>query len=630
MAYVKPGVQVTQDFVNTQAELATFQLPSVVVGPVFQIVPSTSAGSYTGGSYTYAWPGQTAGTYVDTRVPSAGDLVSYPPTVNLQNTTVTVLSGTAGAATSGSTTFTDATSSQFATILAGDVIVIASGSNAGSYTVRSITDSNDLVSNTIFPATGSSIAYTIIRNLGASGSVVNIPLTTAGVVVSQANGITLPASLTASSFPIVSATVLLQYRALMVNQSTSLKSYANTTALQVDYPSAQIIPQNHAVFGVYLALLNSVSPTNLLGLDSTYLTNELQSYEDALVVLTQNDVYAISVMTQNTSVHSVLQTHVDGLSVPAEKLERVGIVNRKLVTTQVVTSTVNDATTDSGGTHVTSASSHFITAGVVPGDFVNIASQRIAITAVVSQTQLTIATTAGSSLSSQALFVDENLDADEQAATLAAYAQSLGDRRMVMTWPDTCTVPVGSALVSVPGYFLNAAVGALTTGLPTQQGLTNLALSVFTGLTNSNDVFSGDQLNVIAGGGVMVFVQDVLNVTAIYCRHQLTTDRASIVFQEYSITKNVDFIAKFIRTNNAPYIGQYNIVQGTFDDIKTNSAGLIKFLTESTVLPKIGGVISGGTLTSIIQDPVNIDTIDAVFSLNIPIPLNYLNITLMV
>jgi hypothetical protein len=139
-----------------------------------------------------------------------------------------------------------------------------------------------------------------------------------------------------------------------------------------------------------------------------------------------------------------------------------------------------------------------------------------------------------------------------------------------------------------------------------------------------------DQLNTIAGGGVMIFVQDVLDVTALYVRHQLTTDTSAIKFQEFSITKNVDFIAKFIRTNHKKYIGQYNIVDTTFDELKSNAAGICKYLTENTRLPKIGGVIKGGKLTSVAQDPVNIDTIVEKYSLDIPVPLNNLDITIIV
>jgi hypothetical protein len=201
---------------------------------------------------------------------------------------------------------------------------------------------------------------------------------------------------------------------------------------------------------------------------------------------------------------------------------------------------------------------------------------------------------------------------------------------MVLTFPDIVKIPVGNIIRPLPGYFLNCAIGALTTGLPTQQGFTNLGMSVFTGVVHSSKYFDTEQLNIIADGGVMIFVQDVLDQSALYVRHQLTTDRSAIKFQEYSVTKNVDFIAKFIRDNQKQFIGQYNIVDSTLDDLKTSAKGIISFLTEKTVRPKIGGVIKGGILKYVSADLVNIDRVNERFELDIPVPLNGIDVTLVV
>jgi hypothetical protein len=200
----------------------------------------------------------------------------------------------------------------------------------------------------------------------------------------------------------------------------------------------------------------------------------------------------------------------------------------------------------------------------------------------------------------------------------------------VVTWPDIVKIPVGNNVRPLPGYFLGCSVGALTTALPTQQGLTNQSVAIYQGVVNSTRYFSNAQLNVLAGGGMMIFVQNVLNVSALYIRHQLTTDMSAIKYQEYSITKNVDFIAKFIRNAHKDFPGKYNIVDGAFDDLKTNSAGIVGFLRDDTKKPKIGGVIKSGKLISAIQDPNNIDAIKENWSLDIPIPLNNLYIAIFV
>jgi hypothetical protein len=643
MAYREPGVKVTQEFANALPALAVFALPNVVVGPVFTVFAQASAGAatYTAGSATIPYPGLPAGSFVDTRAADATDLISYPVAIDFKNTIVRVANtATTGAISGGNLNrFTDATSSVFANIVAGDVIVItgSGAGNNGSFTVRSKVDNNTLQINETFTGAEATISYTIRRNIGA----LNIPTSTSGVVIG-ATTVTIPAALTTTvtpigSCPILSAEVLITYRTLREEASADVVEYGTLAELQADFGTTQILPESPAVFAANLALQNSTTKTNLLALKRDYLTDEGIAYGLAFDILALTDMYAISVMTQNTAIHTALKAHVEGLSDPDKKLERVGIINRQLITTSTVVASKTDGVTSSDGLTFSSVSSHFITDGAVVGQFIKITAPtgnvgRYKISAVVSQTVVTLATAvAGTNPATGVTFtVDKDLTKSDQATVLAAYASSLGSRRMVLTWPDIVKIPVGNAIRQLPGYFLNASVGALTTGLPTQQGLTNLSVATYTGVVHSTKYFDNDQLNTIADGGVMIFVQEVLDETALFIRHQLTTDRSAIKFQEYSVTKNVDFIAKFIRTQHKPFIGQYNIVEGTFDDLKTSSKGLINFLAESTKRPKIGGVIKGGKLQKVLQDPSNIDTITEQYSFDIPIPLNNLDITIVV
>jgi hypothetical protein len=352
-------------------------------------------------------------------------------------------------------------------------------------------------------------------------------------------------------------------------------------------------------------------------------------------------MYAISVLTQATAVHGALKSHVETLSQASSKRERAGIINRKIVLTSVVAaeSTTSGSEGVSGASHTTFTDSNatFLTDGVVPGHYVNISAPssvegRFKIASVNSQTSITLVAASAPSANATSVTyeIDRDLSKNEQASTMSAYASSIASRRIVMTWPDEVKIPVGSAIRTLPGYFLNVAVGALTTGLPTQQGFTNLSVAAYSGVVHSTRYFDNDQLNLLATGGVMIFVQDVLDVTALYIRHQLTTDTSAIKFQEFSVTKNVDFIAKFIRDNHKQFIGTYNIVDSTLDDLKANATGIINYLRDSTRLPKIGGVIRSGELVSLSQDPVNIDTVVERYKLDIPIPLNNLDITIVV
>lgn len=653
MAYRQPAIRITQVFTNTSPALVAFALPHVNIGPAFQVVTQgQSATPYAAAQVTIAYPGQNAGTFIDTRPLDPTDLTSWPVTVYLSNAVVSLITGTGTGSVNPYNTnqFTDATSNVFANVKSGDVIQV-SGSvmgNNGNYTVRTVVNNNTLQTNETFPAIESGLNYILVRNIQSTVGTIQIPANQVGLSITASN-IIIPGALMATvpsfgSVAILSATILVSYRALDVRFSANVRNYpyvGGIAALQADFGLSQIVPQNPAAFAAYVSLSNAAVDTNLLALNQTFYTSEQQAYINAFGIVELTNMYALSVLSQNTSVHTSLQTYIDTVSQPANMQESVGIVNRQLVTTAIVvesSSTLSgDGFSGSGNLTFNDTEAAFITDGVVPGDFINVTSPsgevgRYLIAAVNSQTQCLIDPSTPVPLAQLGItyFVDRNLQAAEQASVLAAYASTIADRRMVITWPDIVTLPVGSVVTPVPGYFLNSAVAALITGLPTQQGLTNLDIALFTGVVHSTQYFTNDQLNVIAGGGVMIFVQDVLNQTALFCRHQLTSDTSAIKFQELSITKNVDFIAKFIRVNQQKFLGQYNIVDSTLDDLKHSASGIITYLRDNTKLPKIGGVIKSGVLKSLAQDTVNIDSVIEQFSLDIPIPLNNLDVTLYV
>lgn len=278
----------------------------------------------------------------------------------------------------------------------------------------------------------------------------------------------------------------------------------------------------------------------------------------------------------------------------------------------------------------------FISNGVAAGHFVVINSGSFAgrykIGAVLSETELTLASAVLGVVTLQTAVsykVDRDLSKDEQAEAIAGYSSSFANRRLVHTWSDNVAASVGTSVVDVPGYFASDTIVALTTGLPPQQGFTNFTVGGFLGIKHSNGYFTEDQLNTIADGGTLVFVQEGPQ-QPLLIRHQLTTDRSSIKFQEFSVTKNVDSIAKFMRRAYRGPSGRYNIVDTTLDYLKTVATASVKFLRDSTKVQFLGGQIRSGKLISIAEDTEQIDTVNLRFGLSVPIPLNYINITLEV
>jgi hypothetical protein len=602
--------------------------------------------------------------------------------------------------------------------------------NEGEYVVKARIDNDSVELQSPLGQVESPINVQVVREVDEivldRVSLISDP----GFVASE-DGVELPPGLQFvdmgdGPYPILSGNVFISYRALRNDLAFGLNQFSDIAEVYALFGGiTQVTPQNPLGFASAIALQNAATPTNILGLDGNAASNEVLSFQNAFDILKSTEMYAITTLTQNLLIAQLAKTHVEQMSQPDRKKERVALVNSLLVTEQNMKSQattsdevtgsrtivntrisgeslvadadiLNDQTLDAflmvevgdtltlvagddtvpgeytviekitnnslrldttivtadaadityflsrkdgisaSATRIYDRSAMFLAAGIAPGMFVRIfdASSAFAvgthrITNVISNKEIEVEQIPGivSLITEVDYEVFRNLTKVEQAGIIKGVSESLGSRRLVHVWPDAVNAPVGNTLVPVPGFYQSVALGALITGLPSQQGFTNLTLSGFLGAINSNDYFGDDELNIIADGGTTILVQ--LGVgQALLIRHQLTTDRSAVVFQELSLTKNIDFAAKFIRTNYQSFIGVYNIVDTTIDELKSRATTLIKFLQEETRQPRIGGVIRSGVLRKLEESETRPDAVNAIFRCNFPFPLNNIDIDL--
>ena len=147
-------------------------------------------------------------------------------------------------------------------------------------------------------------------------------------------------------------------------------------------------------------------------------------------------------------------------------------------------------------------------------------------------------------------------------------------------------------------------------------------LTGFTGVSGSNGFFSEKQLDRIAGGGTWVIIQEGTG-TAPFARMALTSDVSSIEFRTDSITKAVDYSAKFLRRGLRTYIGRFNITAGFLDSLSHITQGLLAFLVET-------GTLISGDLSNITQDESAIDTVLIDTIIAPPIPCNFIKLSLVI
>jgi len=210
----------------------------------------------------------------------------------------------------------------------------------------------------------------------------------------------------------------------------------------------------------------------------------------------------------------------------------------------------------------------------------------------------------------------------DQAEVIAQVGEGYADRRMFHHWPDKVTADVQSVASIIDGYYAAAGWGGKQNVAPAQQPFSRTTLAGFTGVKNSNGYFSKSQLDRIAGGGTWITYQESQNAP-LRCRHQLSTDVSSVEKREFSITRIIDYTAKFLRTGLNKQVGNFNITQSYLDAVASSVQGLGRALRES-------GVLLDFQLVSINVNDVQPDKVDIVVAVDVPYPANYIELTIQV
>lgn len=470
-------------------------------------------------------------------------------------------------------------------------------------------------------------------------------------------------------YPITAAGILIiAYKALRLDVTAKaanpgLLNIEDTT--QLETALSPINANNPLALMLYFMSINApgVVVTGL-GVDETSSLNPDGTeggYSRALNFLEANEVYALAPASQDPIVHQLFMTHVDSMSDPDAKGERIVFINPRMpdegVPALVTSGTEGESTetTNEFETNLASLSADIQAAGVDPNNIQ--ISDGLYLDIESNSKRYNIATASGTKVTIRVAFspgenddnfysltslpvgllgenftiykrgadlvdTDGNPDYQEIAQAYQDLGKTYANRRVVMVAPENVGANIESSEQRIPGYYLCAAIAGMCAQQPPQQGFTNFPITGFTRPFGSNDVFTQRQMNIGAAGGTYWVVQEVAGAP-LTCRHQLTTDLTSIETRELSITKVVDFTAKFMRAGLRGFIGKFNITQPFLDTLSTVVQGQLSFLAES-------GVIVGGDLNNIIQDKSAPDTVLIDVTLDVPYPCNYIRLTLVI
>jgi hypothetical protein len=434
-----------------------------------------------------------------------------------------------------------------------------------------------------------------------------------------------------------------------------------------------ISTDNPGALMAYLALLNApaieVTAIGVPEVSADAPDGTPLGYSKCAEFLENEEVYALATASQISTVHQTFLTHVNVMSEPEQKGERIYFfnpptptrANPALVgsgTDANSTANVNECVVD------VNIAPALIAAGIDPNAAINPATGAIEnevyldiggsdkyylVKSVDNGTKLALRTTfAAGDGNDDSFFSTEAFptsvisddwtvyirgaellipgttkpDRSRIAETIQGAASAYGFRRGFYVFPDFCAINVTGLEQIVKGYYATACVVGMVGQLPPQQGFTNYPITGLTRVVGSNDRFTNKQLNVMAAGGVYILVQDFQGAPVV-CRHQLSTNTTSIETRELSITKVVDYTAKFLRGGLRNFIGRSNITQGFLDNLSTVIQGQLNFLVDN-------GVLIGADINNLIQSADQPDTVIVDVTIDVPFPCNYIRLTLIV
>lgn len=450
----------------------------------------------------------------------------------------------------------------------------------------------------------------------------------------------------------VSGQVYVSYDNAVVTNNAAELFEINSAQEARDYFGEYLEPENPLGFHTLMALIAT---------DRTFyamrVTGEtVADYEAALETLqASEDAYYLVATTQSSTIHSLIQTHVDYMSEPEQRQERVMFINRDIPDYAIrVASADTSFTTGSNTTTFTGVSTPvMVSAGdifrpsetVVLGNGQTVDSSRVFMTVIdVSGSTVlcagSISTVAGVTLESAVTgeFTSRNYQGGTRAEYVASIGSSTDNKRVVHVYPDvvkasvtrtTETSPVYNLVKStstenVNGTVAAAVLAAQSSSLNPAQPQSNMAVPGIVDVVNSNETLSKDNLDVMAGGGTWILVK-ARGGGAVLTRHHLTTAASTVDTREFSVVKSIDYAAKLFRTTLDPLKGK-SIITDNF--IKravwpTASAALNALVD--------GGIISSGSqITSIAKDTVDPTRLIIEVDLSPLYPANYFTVKLFI
>jgi hypothetical protein len=328
---------------------------------------------------------------------------------------------------------------------------------------------------------------------------------------------------------------------------------------------------------------------------------------------TVDDAYYVIPASQDDNIQALAKTHAEFMSDPYQKGERVSVISKVIpdydiidnntvsggfVTTTLASTTAASSILTAVGSLNTIAPGHIVRVEetglqLADGSYVNNETTKLVVLAVSGQNITVsgnIAKLNGTDLStddavSACRITSTSYVGGDKARVAAEKASAIDSKRVTNIFPDTMKASVTrktqeapnydvvtSTLVEdVPGSVAAACIGCHASALKPVQPQTNIVVPGISGAVGSNDELTADNLDVVAGGGNWILLNQ-RGGNSVITRHQLTTAVSDVNTREFSVVKSVDYASKVFRNYLSPLVGKSIITDSFIKKVVTPTA----------------------------------------------------------
>jgi len=369
------------------------------------------------------------------------------------------------------------------------------------------------------------------------------------------------------------------------------------------------------------------------------------SYATALSkIVTSDDFYSVSVLTDDESVLGSLASMVEAAGDELVAKMKMGIISPRVP--HVYTKLTSDNYTVTALTNnefaIEIPSGGFLLSGVTAGDLVfgdktlteaeeayydnygEPYSERTVATVstVVTDNRIIVKTVVDGfdlidHLSGQNLAILLQNKYQALVDAIKDKAKSFDKHGIVMVFPDK--YDNGTDLI--PGYYQASVINAVMAHLPPQQGLSNLSFDSLVRVVGSSFYFTDKELDDIASGGVFVVIQDNYSSKP-YVLRQLTTEMSALETMEINKVRCFDYATLQFASALDGYVGKRNVTEKNAIDILKSLSSKAAYLLNETEQPYLGPVITSYNILDVSIPDSEQDAITAEIDVTTPTSLN--------